>query len=122
MRNMNWLVLISGLLLAHGAAAEEKAPTWDDSHMQSRFQATPPSSRPRFSGESGYSALANGSAAGTKTAVPEEIEYTSQRQWIQGALTPSDPRESAATPSNSDFSMSRSSQLRSNAVSSSRRY
>ena len=122
MRNTNWLLLISGLLLAHGAAAEDKEPVWDDSHMQSRYQATPPSSRPRFSGESGYGALASGGGTATKTAVSEEIEYTSERQWIQGALTSSKPTANTATPSKGGSGISRGSQLRASSVSSSRRH
>ncbi len=111
MRNTNWLSLIGGLLLAHGAAAEDGA-RWDDSHMQSRHQATPPSTRVKFSGESGYGALASGSSE-TTTAVPESIEYTSQRQWVQGSLsTSTKPSDGGASDSSSSSGISRASTLR----------
>ena len=111
MRTMNWLLLIGGLLLAHGAAAEDGA-RWDDSHMQSRHQETPSSTRVKLSGESGYGALASGSSE-TTTAVPEAIEYTSQRQWVQGPLSTSKKRSGAAASGDSSSSgISRASPLR----------
>lgn len=67
------------------SAAGETAP-WDDSHMQSRYQETPRASRPRLSGTTGYGALANGGAEASEQ-VAEEIEFTSQRQWVQGSLS-----------------------------------
>jgi len=100
-----------------------QATAWDDSHMQSRYRATPPTNRPRISGESGYAALASGSSE-TRTAVSESVEFATQRQWTQGAVstavTPviseSAPRESENTTPH----VSRGSTLRAGAVSSGR--
>ena len=80
--------------------------------MQSRHQATPPSTRVKLSGESGYGALASGSSE-TTTAVPEAIEYTSQRQWVHGSLSTSKkPSDAAASGSSSSSGISRASTLR----------
>ena len=119
MRNANWVLLIAGLLLAHGAAAEDGA-RWDDSHMQSRHQDTPSSTRVKLSGESGYSALASGSSE-TTTTVPEAIEYTSQRQWVQGSLSTSNkPSDAAASGGSSSSGIQRGSSLRAGSVHSRR--
>jgi hypothetical protein len=99
------------------------AAGWDDSHMQSRYQLTPPSTRPRISGESGYSALVSGSSE-TRTAVAESVEHATQRQWTQGAIssvvTPVIPPSSGGKGSNNTPHIPRGSALRAGAVSSSR--
>jgi hypothetical protein len=124
MRRESLVLAFAGLLVAGSAAAEEpaapaperaaasSASAWDESHMQSRYQATPPSTRPKLTGESGYGALASGSSE-TRTVVPEAIEYTSQRQWVQGALSTSTQASGAATSESSSSSgISRASTLR----------
>ncbi len=77
------------------------AAAWDDSHMQSRYQDAPRPKRPLITGETGLTALANGTAKSSEQ-VPESIEYTSQRQWTQGPLTgtsrPTDSSSSAPQP------------------------
>jgi hypothetical protein len=108
------------------APAKESAPAdsgaqWDDSHMQSRHQDTPRTNRPRLEGESGYGALASGSATSSKQ-VSEELEFTSQREWLQGPLSTRSAAEakaaaSAASDSRSS-SIQRGSQLRAGAVHS----
>jgi hypothetical protein len=91
--------------------------------MQSRYQPTPPSTRPRISGESGYSALVSGSSE-TRTAVAESVEHATQRQWTQGAIssvaTPVIPPSSSGKGSNNTPHIPRGSALRAGAVSSSR--
>jgi len=104
-------------------ATQSQAAAWDDSHMQSRYQTTPPTTRPRISGESGYGALASGSSE-TRTAVGEAVEFSTQRQWKQGALTPSaqPPSDaSAGSDRNHTPGISRGSALRAGSVSSGRR-
>jgi hypothetical protein len=106
-----------------GAPPERAAPAWDDSHMQSRYQTTPPTNRPRISGESGYAALTSGSSE-TRTAVSESVENATQRQWTQGALssvvTPVIPSSSGGKGANNTPRIPRGSQLRAGAVSSGR--
>jgi hypothetical protein len=130
MRN-GWLALATAVTVAVGAvaAAEEPraqspSPAWDDSHMQARYQETPRTNRPRITGESGYGALASGSAEASKQ-VSEEIEYTSQRQWIQGQLSTSNSRkpktEASALRGDSGSGIVRGSALRAGSVSSGRR-
>jgi hypothetical protein len=104
--------------------AADSGAQWDDSHMQSRHRETPRTNRPRLTGESGYGALASGSST-TSKAVAEELEFTSQRQWTQGALSTgstasAEAAASAARPSGSE-GISRGSALRANAVSNGRR-
>lgn len=105
-------------------AAADSGAQWDDSHMQSRHQDTPRTSRPRLEGESGYGALASGSATSSKQ-VEEALEFTSQREWAQGPLsTGSTARAKAAASAAGDSRSSgiqRGSQLRANAVHSGRR-
>jgi len=109
--------------LSKNAAADSGAQ-WDDSHMQSRHQDTPRTTRPRIEGESGYGALESGSASSSKQ-VTEELEFTSQREWTQGPLsTGSGAQAKAAASATTDArssGISRSSQLRANAVHSGRR-
>jgi hypothetical protein len=107
-------------------AAPERAPVaasgagWDDSHMASRYQETPRSSRPRVMGESGYGALASGSAA-TQEQVPDGIEFTTQRQWVQGAFSSSKSKaDEPRGPQRSGSGIVRGSTLRANSVSSRR--
>lgn len=95
MRLELWMLVVGGLLLAQGVRAEDARGQWDDSHMRSRHQAMPPSTRPRFEGMSGYAALASGTAE-TKTEVASELEFTSQREWTQGVLS------SASRPADAD--------------------
>lgn len=123
MRRESLALVFAGLLVAVSASGDppvsppeqataSPAPAWDDSHMQSRHQATPPSTRAKFTGESGYGALASGSSE-TTTAVPEAIEYTSQRQWVQGSLSTSKkPSGAAASGDSSSSGISRASTLR----------
>ncbi|HEU4429080.1 MAG TPA: hypothetical protein VFT98_10020 [Myxococcota bacterium] len=103
--------------------APPQAAAWDDSHMQSRYQPTPPTNRPRISGESGYAALTSGSSE-TRTAVSESVEFATQRQWTQGALstvvTPVIPPSSGGKDGNNTPHISRGSALRAGAVSSGR--
>jgi hypothetical protein len=101
-----------------GAAA---GAGWDDSHMQSRHGETPRTNRPRISGVTGYGALVSGAAEPSKPTV-EELEFTSQREWAQGALSVgSNERaraaESASQPSGSTR-IQRGSTLRSGSVTS----
>lgn len=109
---------------AKESAAADSGAQWDDSHMQSRHRDTPRGSRPRLTGESGYGALASGSAK-SSDRVATELEFTSQRQWTQGALPTgstagSNGAGSAANGSGS-AGLSRGSQLRAGAVHSGRR-
>jgi hypothetical protein len=91
--------------------------------MRSRHEETPATNRPRVSGESGYGALLSGSAK-TNTAVTPELEYTSQRQWIQGALSSSGSSNTTAAPQKASgdkgSGISRGSAIRSGATSSGR--
>ena len=119
-----WLAVgIGALLFAAGAEADDSRERWDDSHMQSRYTPTPPTQRPHFEGETGYAQLARGGSE-TRTKVPEQIEFTSQRQWVQGPLTVSaTPGVEGAAGSSSFGSAGRSdgppsSALRSGAVHS----
>ena len=97
MRHLTSSLLGATLLLATSAGAEpaSKGAQWDDSHMQSRQQEFPDPAPTRVIGESGYGALHSGSAV-TSTDVTPELEYTTQRQWIQGALSSS--RSSSKAP------------------------
>jgi hypothetical protein len=110
---------------APGEAPRERAPAqsgaaWDDSHMASRYQETPRSNRPRIVGESGYGALASGSAA-TQEQVPDGIEFTTQRQWVQGAFSSSKSKaQEPSGPQRSGSGITRGSTLRANAVSARR--
>jgi len=89
MRHLTSCLLGASLFAASAAWAEgAKGSDWDDSHMQSRHQEFRSEQRPRITGESGYGALQSGSAT-TSLAVSPELEYTTQRQWIQGALSSS---------------------------------
>jgi hypothetical protein len=127
---IGWLAIVVAMTAGAGASAETPAPqeaaasgaSWDDSHMRARYQETPRTQRPRITGESGYGALASGSAE-SSTQVSEAIEYTSQRQWIQGALTPSRAQPSAgqSVKEGDGSGISRRSTLRANSVSSGRR-
>jgi len=64
MRHLTSCLLGASFFLASAAWADgAKGPQWDDSHMQSRHQETPPTNRPRISGESGYGALQSGEPA-----------------------------------------------------------
>lgn len=114
MRQKIGLLLVVGLLAAEGVAAGDERERWDDSHMQSRYQPTPPSNRPRLEGTSGYAQVLNGGAE-TRTAVATQLEYTTQRQWIQGPLsTGSEAKSEAAGTSRSSGASAptRGSQLR----------
>jgi hypothetical protein len=109
---------------ANESVAADSGAQWDDSHMQSRHQDTPGGSRPRLTGESGYGALATGSTK-SSDQVATELEFTSQRQWTQGALPTgsaagANGAGSAANGSGS-AGLSRGSQLRAGAVHSGRR-
>jgi hypothetical protein len=126
------LMLLAAMTASAGALAEappakEQPPStgarWDDSHMQSRYQETPRTKRPRITGESGYGALTSGTAQASKQ-VSEQIEFTSQRQWNEGPLSTGSvanakAAESAAGASGSS-PISRGSTLRSGAVRSGR--
>jgi hypothetical protein len=125
MQRTNSWWLGASFLLALGANAEAPAgEKWDDSHMQSRHSETRSSERPRISGESGYGALLNGSAGTSKTVKPE-LEYTSQREWVQGNLSTSSKnhsaREATSTKSGDSSGISRGSKIRGQATSSRRR-
>jgi|GEM_PF-3405232 len=115
MRHLTSSLLGASLLFASSAWAEgDKGPEWDDSHMRSRHQEFRSEERPRITGESGYGALQSGSAT-TSTAVSPELEYTSQRQWIQGALSSSSSSKAPATVKSSGdktSGISRGSSLR----------
>jgi hypothetical protein len=108
---------------ANQSAAADSGAQWDDSHMQSRHQDTPRTSRPRLEGESGYGALASGSATSSQQ-IAEELEFTSQREWAKGPLsTGSAARAKAAASAAGEASSSgiqRGSQLRAGAVHSGR--
>jgi hypothetical protein len=65
--------------------------------MASRYEPTKPSNRPRIEGETGYALLARGGAV-ARTKVESELEFTSQRQWTQGAL-PSNARDAGSVKS-----------------------
>jgi hypothetical protein len=130
---IGWLALAAVMTTGASALADEPAATptptahgagWDDSHMQARYQETPRSKRPRITGESGYGALASGSAAASKE-VSEKIEFTSQRQWVQGPLSTSSARKPKTSPSatsgDASSGISRGSALRAGSVSSGRR-
>jgi hypothetical protein len=100
------LAILISMTTGAGAWAETPAPAaepasaaaaWDDSHMRSRYQETPRAKRPLITGETGYGALASGSAAAS-SAVAEGIEFTSQRQWTQGNLSTSTPASQASGP------------------------
>jgi hypothetical protein len=123
------------IAMAASAAASADAPAsangvadfgaqWDDSHMQSRHQDTPRGSRPRLTGESGYGALASGSAK-SSDQVATELEFTSQRQWTQGPLSTGSAAQAKAAESTANGSgstgISRGSALRAGAVHSGRR-
>ena len=99
------------------AASVAASAQWDDSHMRSRYQETPRAKRPLITGESGYGALASGSAQAA-TAVSPKLEYTTQRQWTQGVIgTSTQPAPSSQL--NSDSSgISRGSSIRAGATSS----
>lgn len=124
MRHLTSCLLGASLLAATSAWADgATGPQWDDSHMRSRHEETPATNRPRISGESGYGALQSGSAT-TNTAVRPELEYTSQRQWIQGALSSSGSSNQAAAPpkasGDKSSGISRGSAIRASAKSSGR--
>ncbi|HEY8121602.1 MAG TPA: hypothetical protein VII78_09810 [Myxococcota bacterium] len=104
---------------SNASTAAAAGAKWDDSHMQSRYQETPRTKRPRLVGESGYGALASGSSA-TSQRVSEGIEFTSQRQWIQGELPTSASANGAASGSSGGDHISRGSQLRAGSVSTGR--
>jgi hypothetical protein len=138
------LTLCTALAVAASASAEAPAAmaasaaepagttaaTWDDSHMQSRYQETPRARRPLLSGTTGYGALASGGAEAS-AQVPAEIEFTSQRQWVQGSLAgPSRSQQAASESSRSQApgtvhrggnDAGRESQLRRGSVHGSRR-
>ncbi len=63
--------------------------------MQSRYEPVKPSNRPRLEGETSYGLLARGGGE-ARTSVEPELEFTSQRQWVQGAL--SSQSSDAASP------------------------
>jgi len=67
--------------------ASSDAVAWDDSHMQSRYEPVKPSNRPRLEGETSYGLLARGGGGEARTSVEPELEFTSQRQWVQGSLS-----------------------------------
>ncbi len=134
---IGWLALATVVTVGASASADEPAAApapvataaaqgaaWDDSHMQARYQETPRTKRPRITGESGYGALASGSAAASKE-VSEEIEFTSQRQWIQGQLSTSNSRKPKTSESalggDKSSGIIRGSALRAGAVSTGRR-
>jgi hypothetical protein len=120
-----WISLTPAVAFAEPAAdavaardLPDAGAAWDDSHMRSRYQETPRTRRPRITGESGHGALASGSAE-TNAAVAEGLEFTTQRQWVQGPLGSSSAQ---AAPSASDRSsgsgITRGSALRAAARSS----
>ncbi len=126
MRRAGLVFLTSALFCAGAALAEEPAAGWDDSHMRSRYRPAPPSARTRFEGESGYAALARGGME-TKTEVPAQLEFTSQRQWLQGTFSSAKKPAPSSSSSSSIGSVHRSgtsgppsSSLRSGSVHSSR--
>jgi hypothetical protein len=94
---------------------------WDDSHMQSRHGETRTSARPRISGQSGYGALASGSAEPSEAQV-KELEFTTQREWEMGKLSTNSRERAKAAASASKPSGSprptRGSELRGNAFTS----
>jgi hypothetical protein len=109
---------------ASGSTGGTTGAQWDDSHMQSRHQDTPRTSRPHLTGESGYGALASGNATASAPTV-QELEFTSQREWEQGALSTGSKAKAEAAASASQSSTSgaipRGSALRAGAVSQGRR-
>ena len=125
MQRIVWWSLGTSFFLALSAHAQAPAgEKWDDSHMQSRHAEVRSAERPRISGESGYGALANGTASAAKSVKPE-LEYTSQREWVQGDLSTSSKqhsgREATSTKSSDSSGISRGSKIRSQATSSRRR-
>jgi hypothetical protein len=106
------VALMAAMALSAGALADTPAaPTaprpssatevrWDDSHMLSRHAETPRSARPRIEGESGYGALSSGNATRSATTV-QELEFTTQREWRQGALSTGSNAKAAARASES---------------------
>ena len=129
--------LVTLTMASAGAWADEPAPTaqppaepatgakWDDSHMQSRYRDTPRTQRPKIEGESGYAALATGTATHSAPAV-QELEFTTQREWEQGKLSTGSKAKAAATasqnaPSTELGGVARGSTLRGGAASSRRR-
>jgi uncharacterized protein YkwD len=96
-------------------SAASSGPEWDDSHMRSLHRETPRTTRPRLVGESGYGALARGTATPSAPSV-QELEFTTQREWAQGPLSTGSNAKQAASASargeSSSSGLSRSSALR----------
>jgi hypothetical protein len=100
------------------------APTagerWDDSHMRSRHQDVRRTERPRIQGESGYGALSSGNATASAPSV-QELEFTTQREWEQGALSTGSNERARATASAGEKRpsgrISRNSQIRAESTS-----
>lgn len=99
------------------ANGSREAAAWDDAHMRSRYQETPRTARPRIIGESGYGALESGSAQ-TRDEVAQELEFTTQRQWVQGPLGKGNRSASNPPAARGPSSISRGSALRAAAQSS----
>lgn len=123
--------IVIGMATSAGAWADAPAPgappaagaQWDDSHMRSRHRETPRTKRPRLEGESGYGALVSGNATASAATV-QELEFTTQREWEQGALSTGSAEKAKAAASASTVSesngISRGSAIRAGSTSSRR--